>query len=156
MDVDPQVEDLTGSEADDEETSDGEVASSPTGSSSSGSGLLGLSLYDDGRQMFISVPIIDVDEAPLENEEPIPVAGPSVVRSRAMAMLPGPSILTSLIPIEEDVDVLTDPRFIPPSLWGDDTAGPDVPVEEEEVEVKEEEPEGKVAGTPEFWAGDWN
>ena len=154
MDVDQQVEDLTGSEADDEETSGGEVVSSPTGSSSSGSGSSGSSLYDDGRQMFISVPIIDVDEAPLENEEPLPVAGPSVVRSRAVAMLPGPSILTSLIPIEEDVDVLTDPRFIPPSLQGDDIAGPDVPVEEEEV--KEEESEGKVAGTPEFWAGDWN
>ena len=154
MDVDQQVEDLTGSEADDEETLGGEVASSPTGSSSSGSGSSGLlSLYDDGRQMFISVPIIDVDEAPLENEEPLPVAGPSVVRSRAVAMLPGPSILTSLIPIEEDVDVLTDPRFIPPSLQGDDTAGPDVPIEE--VEVKEEEPEGKVAGSPEFWAGDY-
>ena len=69
-------------------------------------------------------------------------------------MLPGPSILTSLIPIEEDMDVLTDPQFIPPSLRGDDTAGPDVPVEEE-VEVKEEEMEGKVAGTPEFWAGDY-
>ena len=70
-------------------------------------------------------------------------------------MLPGPSVLTSLIPIkEEDVDVLMDLRFIPPSLRGDDTAGPDVPVDEEE-EVKEEEPEGKVAGTPEFWAGDY-
>ena len=103
----------------------------------------------------ISVPIIDVDEAPSENEEPIPIAGPSVVRSRAVAMLPGPSILTSLIPIEdEDVDVLTDPQFIPPSLRGDDTAGPDIPVDEE-AEVKEEEPEGKVIGTPEFWAVDY-
>ena len=154
MDVDVQVEDLTGSEADDEETSGGEVMSSPTGSSSSGSRSSGSSLYDDGRQMFISVPIIDVDKAPSENEGPIPVAGPSVVRSRVVAMLPGPSILTSLIPIEEeDVDVLTDPRFIPPSLQGDDTAGPDVPVEEEEV--KEEELEGKVTGTPEFWADDY-
>ena len=34
MDVDLQVEDLTGSEADDEETSGGEVVSSPLGSSS--------------------------------------------------------------------------------------------------------------------------
>ena len=154
MDVDVQVEDLTGSEADDEETLGGEVASSPTGSSSGLSSSGPSSLYDDGSQMFISVPIIDVDEAPSENEEPIPVAGPSVVRLRAVAMLPGPSVLTSLIPIEEDdVDVLTDPRFIPPSLRGDDTAGPDVPVEE--VEVKEEEPEGKVAGTPEFWADDY-
>ena len=153
MDVDVQVEDLTGSEADDEETSGGEVASSPTGSSSGSSSSGPSSLYDDGRQMFISVPIIDVDEAPSENEEPIPVAGPSVVRSRAVAMLPGPSILTNLIPIEEDVDVLTDSRFIPPSLRGDDTAGPDVPVDEEEL--KEEEPEGKVAGIPEFWAGDY-
>ena len=155
MDVDVQIEDLTGSEADDKETSGGEVASSPTGSSSGSSSSGPSSLYDDGRQMFISVPIIDVDEAPSENEEPIPVAGPSVVRSRAMAMLPGPSVLMSLIPIEEeDVDVLMDPRFIPPSLRGDDAAGPDVPVEEEEV--KEEEEEGKVAGSPEFWAGDWN
>ena len=50
--------------------------------------------------------------------------------------------------------VLMDPWFIPPSLHGDDTTGPDVPTEEE-GEVKEEEPEGKVAGTPEFWAGDY-
>jgi hypothetical protein len=118
MDVDPRVEDLTGSEFGDGENSSEESlsqpGSSPSGSSSSGSS----SLYDDGRQMFISVPIIDVDEAPSENEEPIPVAGPSVVRSRAVAMLPGPSVLMSLIPIEEEVDVLNDPRFIPPSLRG--------------------------------------
>ena len=150
MDVDVQVEDLTGSEADDEETSGGEVASSPTGSSSSGSGSSGSSLYDDGSTTFLPVVIHDVDGDPDENSEPIPVRGSSI-----LGMLPGPSVLRSLIPIEEDVDVLTDPRFIPPSLRGDDTAGLDVPVEEEEVEVKEE-PEGKVPGTPEFWAGDWN
>ena len=149
MDVDVQVEDLTGSEADDEETSGGEVASSPTGSSSSGSGSSGSSLYDDGSTTFLPIVIHDVDGDPDENSEPIPVRGSSI-----LAMLPGPSVLMSLIPIEEDVDILTDPRFIPPSLQGDDTAGPDVP--EEEAEVKEEEPEGKVAGTPEFWAGDWN
>jgi hypothetical protein len=144
MDVDPRVEDLTGSEFGDGENSSedplSQPGSSPTGSSSSGSS----SLYDDGRQMFISVPIIDVDEAPSENKEPIPVAGPSVVRSRAVAMLPGPSVLTSLIPIEEEVDVLNDPRFIPPSLRGGE-AGPDVKEESEEET-------GKVAGTPEFWA----
>ena len=152
MDVDPRVEDLTGSDFGDGENSSedplSQPGSSPSGSSSSGSS----SLYDDGRQMFISVPIIDVDEAPLENEEPIPVAGPSVVRSRGMAMLPGPSVLRSLIPIEEEVDVMTDPRFIPPHFRGGE-AGPDVDLQEEEV--KEEEPEGKVAGTPEFWAGDY-
>ena len=147
MDVDPRVEDLTGSEADDEETSGGEVASSPTGSSSSGSGSSGLSLYDDSSTTFLPIVIHNVDGDPDENSEPIPVRGTSV-----LGMLPGPSVMMSLIPIEEDVDVLTDPRFIPPSLRGDDTAGPDVP----EEEVKEEEPEGKVAGTPEFWAGDWN
>ena len=148
MDVDVQVEDLTGSEADDEETSGGEVASSPTGSSSSGSGSSGSSLYDDGSTTFLPVVIHDVDGDPDENSEPIPVRGTSV-----LGMLPGPSVLMSLIPIEEEVDILTDPRFIPPSLRGDDTAGLDVP--EEEAEVKEEEPEGKVAGTPEFWAGDY-
>ena len=145
MDVDPQVEDLTGSEVDNEETSGGEVASSPTGSSSSGSGLSGLSLYDDGSTTFLPVVTHDVDGDPDENSKPLLVRGP------VLAMLPGPSTVTTLIPIEEDVDVLMDPRFIPPSFQGDDTAGPDVPVDEEE-EVKEEEPEGKVAGTPEFWA----
>jgi hypothetical protein len=145
MDVDPRVEDLTGSEYGDGENSSedplSQPGSSPSGSSSSGSS----SLYDDGRQMFISVPIIDVDEAPLENEEPIPVAGPSVVRSRAVAMLPGPSVLTSLIPIEEAVDLNDDVRFIPPHYRGGE-AGPDVEVKEES-----EEETGKVAGTPEFW-----
>ena len=91
----------------------------------------------------------DVDGDPDENSKPLLVCGP------VLAMLPGPSTVTTLILIEEDVDVLMDPRFIPPSLRGDDTAGPDIPTEEE-VEVKEEELEGKVAGTPEFWAGDWN
>ena len=149
MDVDLWVEDLTGSEADDEETSGGEVASSPSGSSSSSSGSSGSSLYDNGSTTFLPVVIYDIDGDPDENSEPIPVRGPPV-----LAMLPGPSVMTTLVPIEEDVDVLMDPRFIPPSLRGDDTAGPDV-LTEEEVEVKEEEPEGKVAGTPEFWAGDY-
>ena len=98
---------------------------------------------------FLPVVIHDVDGDPDENSEPLLVRGP------VLAMLPGPSTVMTLIPIEEDVDILMDPRFIPPSLRGDDTAGPDVP-QEEEVEVKEEELEGKVAGTPEFWAGDWN
>ena len=149
MDVDPQVEDLTGLEVDDEETSGGEVASSPSGSSSSSSGSSGSSLYDDGSTTFLPVVIYDVDGDPDENSEPLPVREPPV-----LTMLLGPSIVTTLIPVEEDVDVLTDPWFIPPSLQGDDTAGPDVP-EEEEAEVKEEEPEGKVAGTPEFWVGDY-
>ena len=99
MDVDVQVEDLTGSEADDEETSGGEVASSPTGSSSSGSGSSGSSLHDDGSTTFLPIVIHDVDGDPDENSEPIPVRGTSV-----LAMLPGPSVLMSLIPIEEDVD----------------------------------------------------
>ena len=150
MDVDPRVEDLTRSEADDKETSGGEVVSSPTSSSSSSSGSSGSSLYDDGSTTFLPIVVYVVDGDPNENSEPIPVRGTSV-----LAMLPGPSVVMSLIPIEEDVDVLTDPWFIPPSLRGDDAAGPDIPVEEE-VEVKEKEPEGKVARTPEFWAGDWN
>ena len=149
MDVDLQVEDLTGLEADDEETSGGEVASSPSGSSSSDSGSLGSSLYDDSSTTFLPVVIYDVDEDPDKNSEPIPVQGPPV-----LAMLPGPSVVTTLVLIKEDVDVLMDPRFIPPSLRGSNVAGPGVPTEEE-VEVKEEEPEGKVAGTPEFWAGDY-
>ena len=61
MDVDPQVEDLTGSEADDEETLDGEVASSPTGSLSSGSGSSGSSLYDDGSTTFCHVFVLFFD-----------------------------------------------------------------------------------------------
>jgi hypothetical protein len=60
-------------------------------------------------------------------------------------MLPGPSVLTSLIPIEEEVDFNNDVRFIPPQLRGSMEAGPD-------VEVKEESDNGKVVGTPEFWA----
>ena len=148
MDVDLQVEDLTGSEVDNEETSGGEVVSSPLGSSSSGSGSLGSSLYDGGSTTFLPVVIHDIDGDPTENVEPILVHGP------ILAMLPGPSVLRSLIPIEDEVDVLVDLRFIPPSLCGDDTARPDVP-QEEEGEVKEEELEGKVAGTPELWAGDY-
>jgi hypothetical protein len=144
MDVDPRVEDLTEDEADGENSSEEPLTGSSSGSDSSSSGL-----YDDGRQMFLSVPIIDVDAYPSENNEPIPVPGPSMARS--MVMLPGPSVLRSLIPIKEEVDLMTDPRFIPPMLRGGE-AGPDVDPQEE---VKEEESEGKVAGTPEFWAGDY-
>jgi hypothetical protein len=63
-------------------------------------------------------------------------------------MLPGPSVLTSLIPIEEEIDINNDPRFIPPQLQGSMEASPDVEVKEEESN------EGKVVGTPEFWADD--
>jgi hypothetical protein len=135
MDVDPRVKDLTGSdEADGENSSEEPLSGS---SSDSGSGSSGL--YDDGRQTFLSVPIVDIDVDPAENIEPIPVRGPS------MAMLPGPSVLRSLVPIEE-VDLMNDPGFIPPSLHGGG-AGPDVEVKEES-----EEETGKVARTPEFWA----
>ena len=96
------------------------------------------------RQTFLSVPIIDVDVDPTENIKPVPVPGPSMAQS--MAMLPGPSVLRSLVLIEEEVDLMTDPQFIPPSLHGGE-AGPDVEVKEEL-----EEETGKVAGTPEFWA----
>jgi hypothetical protein len=106
MDVDPQVEDLTGSDKADGENSSEEPLSGS--SSDSGSGSSGL--YDDGRQTFLSVPIIDVDVNPTENVELLPARGPS------MAMLPGPSVLRSLIPIEEEEDLMNDPRFIPPSL----------------------------------------
>jgi hypothetical protein len=136
MDVDPQVEDLTRSDEADEENSSEE----PLSGSSSNSGSSSSGLYNDGRQTFLSVPIIDVDVNPAENVEPVPVCGPS------MAMLPGPSVLRSLIPIEEEVDLMTDPRFIPPSLRGGE-AGPDVEVKEEL-----EEETRKVAGTLEFWA----
>ena len=149
MDIDPQVEDLTGSEADDKETSGGEVASSPSGLSSSDSGSSGSSLYDDGSTTFLPVVVYNIDGDPDENSEPIPVWEPLV-----LALLLGPSVVTTLVLIEEDVDVLMDPRFIPPSLRGSNVAGLDVPTEEE-GEVKEEEPEGKVAGTLEFWAGDY-
>ena len=145
-DINPRVEDLTGSKVDDEETLGGEVVSSPSGLSSNSDSNRS-SLYNDGSQTFLSVAVIDVDEDPTKNIKPLPVYSPILV------MLPGPSVLRSLILIEEEVDVLNDPWFIPPSLHGDDTAGPDIPQEEEEV--KEEEPEGKVAGTPEFWAGDY-
>jgi hypothetical protein len=139
MDVDPRVEDLTEDEADGENSSEEPLSSSSSASGSSSSGL-----YDDGRQMFLSVPVIDVDIYPSENDKPIPVPGPSMARS--MVMLPGPSVLTSLVPIEEEVDLMTDPWFIPPSLRGGE-ARPDVEVKEES-----EEETRKVAGTPEFWA----
>ena len=63
-----------------------------------------------------------------------------------MAMLPGPSVLRSLIPIEEEEDLMNDPWFIPPSLRGGE-AGLGVEVKEES-----EEETGKVTRTPEFWA----
>jgi hypothetical protein len=136
MDVDPWVEDLTGSDEADGENSSEE----PSSGSSSDSGLSSSGLYDDGRQTFLSVPIIDVDEDPAENVKPTPVCGPSMV------MLPGPSVLRSLVPIEEEVDLMNDPQFIPLSLRGGE-ARPDVEVKEED-----EEETGKVTGTPEFWA----
>ena len=107
MDVDPRVKDLTRSEADDEETSGGEIASSPMGLSSSSSGPSGSSLYDNGSTTFLLVVIHDIDEDPAENVEPIPVHGPILV------MLPGPSVLRSLIPIEK-LDVNNNVWFIPP------------------------------------------
>jgi hypothetical protein len=134
MDVDPLVMDLTGSEADGENSSE-EPSSLSNSSSSSG-------LYDDGRQTFLSVPIIDVDEDPTENIDPLPIRGPSMV------MLPGPSVLRSLISIKEEIDFLNDLRFIPPSLCGGE-ARPDIEVKEEE------EAKGKVTGTLEFWAGEY-
>jgi hypothetical protein len=137
MDVDPQVKDLTGSKADGENSLE-----EPLSGLLSDSGSGGSDLYDDGRQTFLSVPIINVED-PAENVEPLPVCGPS------MAMLPGPSVLRSLIPIKEEMDIMNDPRFIPPSLCGGE-AGPDIDVKEEE-----EEETGKVAGTPEFWTGDY-
>ena len=118
---------------------------SPSGLCSS-PGSSGLSLYDDSSTTFLPVVIVDVDEDPAENIELLPVRGP------ILAMLPGPSAVRSLILIEEEVDINSDVQFIPPHFRGDDTAGPDVPQEEEE-EVKELE--CKVAGTPEFWAGDY-
>jgi hypothetical protein len=136
MNIDIPAEDLTGSDEADGESSSEE----PLSGSSSDSGLSSSGLYHDGRQTFLSVPIVDVDVDPAENVEPIPVHGPSMV------MLPGPSVLRSLIPIEEEVDLMTDPRFIPPSLRGGE-AGPDVEVKEEL-----EEETRKVAGTLEFWA----
>jgi hypothetical protein len=45
--------------------------------------------------------------------------------------------------------MLNDPQFILPCLHGDMEAGPDAEVKEEE------ESKGKVAGTLEFWAGDY-
>jgi hypothetical protein len=134
MDVNLWVKDLTRSDEADGENSSEE----PLSGSSSDSGS-GLGLYDNGRQTFLSVPIVNVDEDPAENIKLLPVHGPS------MAMLPGPSVLRSLIPVEEEVDVMNDLQFIPPSLCGGG-AGPDV------EEVEEEEETGKVARTPEFWA----
>jgi hypothetical protein len=61
--------------------------------------------------------LLTLTRSPLENEEPIPVVGP--LRSRAVAMLPGPSVLRSLIPIEEVVDLNNDVRFIPPHFVGE-------------------------------------
>jgi hypothetical protein len=136
MDVDLRVKDLTGSDEADGENSSEE----PLSGLSSDSGLSSSGLYDDGRQTFLSVPVINVDVNPAENVEPIPVCGPS------MAMLPGPSVLRSLVPIEEEEDLMNDPRFIPPSLRGGEV-GPDMEVKEESGEET-----GKVAGTPEFWA----
>jgi hypothetical protein len=136
MDVDPRAKDLTRSDEADGENSSEEPLS---GLSSSRSNSDGSGLYDDGRQTFLSVPIVDVNEDPAKNVEPLPVCGPSMV------MLPGPSVLRSLIPIEEEVDLLNNMRFIPLSLRGGE-AGPDIKVKEEEEET------GKVAGTLEFWA----
>jgi hypothetical protein len=139
MDVDLPGVNLT--DSNDNKTTN--ETSNKEGSSSSGSSSDNSDLYDNGRQIFLSVPIIDVDENPTGNIKPIPVHGPF------MAMLPGPSVLRSLIPIEEGMDVLNDPRFIPPFLHGNLEAGPD-------VEVKEgDKSEGEAAGTLEFWAGDY-
>jgi hypothetical protein len=136
MDVDPPIVDLTDS---DKETTN--ISSGGSGLSS-GSSSDNSDLYDNGRQTFLSVPIIDVDEDPTGNIELIPVHGPF------MAMLPGPSVLRSLILIEEDMGMFSMSRFVPPCLHGNEEAGPD-------VKVKEEESKGKVAGTLEFWAGDY-
>jgi hypothetical protein len=123
MDIDPRVKDLTGlDEADGKNSSE-----EPLSGSSSDSGSSSLGLYDDGRQTFLSVPIIDVDVDPAENVELIPVHAPST------ATLPGPSVLRSLVPIEEEVDLMNDPRFILPSLCGGGV-GPDVEVKEESEE----------------------
>ena len=137
MDVDLPVVDPTDSDDNEttNETSDAEGLSSSSDSDNS-------NLYNDSRQTFLSVPIINVDEDPAENIKPILVYGPSMV------MLPGPSVLKNLILIEEDIDVLNNLWFIPPSLCGGE-AGLDVEVKEED------ESEGKVTGTPEFWAGDY-
>ena len=138
MDVNLRVEDLTGSNEADGENSSEEPLSNLSSDSGSGS-----DLYDNSRQTFLSVPIVDVDEDPAENVELLPVHSPS------MAILPGPSVVRMLVPIEEEVDILMDPRFIPPSLCGGE-ARLDIDVKEEE-----EEETGKVSGTPEFWASDY-
>jgi hypothetical protein len=79
MDVDLWVKDLTRSDKADGENSSEE----PLSGSSSDPGS-GLGLYNNGRQTFLSVPIVNIDEDPAENIKPLPVHGPS------MAMLPGP------------------------------------------------------------------
>jgi hypothetical protein len=94
-------------------------------------------LYNNGRQPFLSVPIINIDEDPAENIELTPVHG------FILAVLPGPSVIHQLIPIEEDFG-----EGVPPCLQGSQDARSD-------VEVKKEELEGKVTGTLEFWAGDY-
>ena len=129
----------SGSDADDKEGSSNEVMSSPSDSSSDLDSSRS-SLYDDGGQTFLPVVIIDVDEDPAKNIELLPFRGP------ILAMLPGPSVVMILVPIEEEVDIMNDVRFIPPSLQGDKTAGLDVDPQEEEGEVKEEELEGRVLG----------
>jgi hypothetical protein len=74
MDVDPQVVDLTSDKADGENSLE-----EPLSGSSSDSGSDGSNLYDDGRQIFLSVPIINVDGDPSENLVAILVPGPSII-----------------------------------------------------------------------------
>jgi hypothetical protein len=63
MDVDPQVADLTNSDdADSENSSDKPLVSSSSSSDSDDS-----DMYNDRRQTFLSVPIIDVDKDPAKN-----------------------------------------------------------------------------------------
>jgi hypothetical protein len=122
MDMDPPVVDLTNS--DDEETTN--KSSGGSEGSSSGTDSDDSELYNNGRQTFLSIPIINVDEDPAKNVEPIPIHGSILV------MLPGPSVLRSLIPIEEDCgEGLSDVRFIPPCLCGDLEARLDIKVKEE-------------------------
>ena len=106
----------SGSDADDKEGLSNEVMSSPSDSSSDLDSSRS-SLYDDSGQTFLPVVIIDVDEDPAKNIELLPFRGP------ILAMLPGPSVVMILVPIEEEVDIMNDVRFIPPSLQGDKTAG---------------------------------
>jgi hypothetical protein len=88
MDVDLPGVDLPDSN---EETTNESLSGSSSGSDSNNS-----ELNDNSRQTFLSVPIIDVDEDPAEKVNLIPVCGP------ILAMLPGPSVLRSLILIKED------------------------------------------------------